>query len=386
MAHYTEEQTMFRASYRKFIETRIAPHMDRWREEGAVDRAAFKWAGDEGMLMIWPDEKYGGLGDNDFRFEQVIIEENARAGTSDFFCTLHSRLVGPYIQKFGSEEQRRRWLPDCASGDKILAVAMTEPGAGSDLAAMKTRATDLGDHFLLNGSKTFISNGVNADLIITAARLDGAEGSHKLVLLVVERGMAGFSRGRNLRKMGLHAQDTAELFFDNVKIPKENVLGEPGKGFYYLMDGLAEERLLGATGYCANARRAFDITRDYCMTRQVFGGRLADQQNTQFQMAQMETEIDMMECYINHLVLEHNAGRLSAEQGAKAKLAASELEGRMADLGVQLHGGMGFMEESEICRMYRDARISRIYAGTSEIMKLIIGRGLFSQKYKSPQE
>jgi len=351
MRAFTDEQTMFRDSYRRFLAEEIASHMPAWREAGIVDRSAFRKAGDLGMLMIWPDEKYGGLGDRDFRYEQIIIEETARAGCGEFYNTLHSRLVGPYIDRFGNDEQKARFLPKCISGEHILAVGMTEPGA--------------------------------ADLVIVAARLAGADGRHALVLLVVERGMAGFERGRNLAKMGLDAQDTAELFFKDVRVPRENVLGEPGRGFYYLMEGLAEERLIGACAYNAAARHAFDITRDYVAERHAFGKPIAEQQNTQFRMAEMDTEIDMAQAYVDHCVAEHNQGRLTAEMGAKAKLATSEIEGRMVDLGVQLHGGAGYMEEYEICRMYRDARVSRIYAGTSEIMKLIIGREIFSQKYRS---
>ncbi len=383
MRNFTEEQVMFRDSYRRFLADDIVPHMAEWRAAGIVDRSAFRKAGDQGMLMIWPDEKYGGLGDDDFRYEQIIIEETARAGAGEFYNTLHSRLVGPYFKRFGSEEQRARFLPKCVTGEHILAIAMTEPGAGSDVAGISTRAEDKGDHFLLNGQKTYISNGINADLVIVAAKFAGAEKRHALVLLVVERGMEGFERGRNLKKMGLDGQDTAELFFQDVKVPKENVLGEPGRGFYYLMEGLAEERLIGACAYNAAARHAFDITRDYVSDRKAFGKSIADQQNTQFKMAEMDTEIDMAQAYVDMCVAEHNAGRLTAEMGAKAKLATSEIEGRMVDLGVQLHGGAGYMEEYEICRMYRDARISRIYAGTSEVMKLIIGREIFSQKYRS---
>ncbi|MEM7686751.1 MAG: acyl-CoA dehydrogenase family protein [Pseudomonadota bacterium] len=383
MRQFTEEQTLFRSSYRRFLEEEIQPHMPAWREAGIVDRIAYRKAGDLGMLMIWPDEKHGGLGDDDFRFEQVIIEETSRAGCGEFFNTLHARLVGPYFKRFGSVEQQDRFLPKCVTGEHILAIAMTEPGAGSDVAGTKTRAEDKGDHFLLNGSKTYISNGINADLIIVAAKLAGADSQHSMVLLVVERGMEGFERGRNLKKMGLDAQDTAELFFKDVKVPKANVLGEPGKGFYYLMEGLAEERLIGACSYAAQARRAFDITRAYVTERHVFGKPLSEQQNTQFRMAELDTEIDMIQAYLDMCVAEHNQGRLTAEMGAKAKLAASEVEGKMVDLGVQLHGGAGYMEEYEICRMYRDARISRIYAGTSEVMKIIIGREIFSQKYRS---
>ena len=383
MRSFTDDQIMFRDAYRKFLSSEIVPHMEEWREAGIVDRSAFRKAGDLGFLMIWPDEKYGGLGDNDFRYEQIIIEETARAGAKQFYATLHSRLVGPYFQRFGTEEQRERFLPKCVSGETILAVAMTEPGAGSDLAGMRSTAEDKGDHFLLNGSKTYISNGINADVVIVAAKLAGAEKKHAMVLLIVERGMEGFERGRNLKKMGMPAQDTAELFFSNVKVPKANVLGEPGKGFYYLMEGLAEERLISAIGSIANARRAFDLTRDYVMQRQVFGKPLSEQQNTQFRMAELDTEIELAQVYVDHCVTEHNLGRLDSNMGAKAKMVCSEVEWKMVDLGVQLHGGAGFMDEYPISRMFTDARINRILAGSSEVMRLIIGRDIFSQKYKS---
>ncbi|MEQ8663107.1 MAG: acyl-CoA dehydrogenase family protein, partial [Gammaproteobacteria bacterium] len=273
--------------------------------------------------------------------------------------------------------------PGCVSGETILAVAMTEPQAGSDLAGMRTSARDMGDHFLLNGSKTYISNGINADVVIVAAKLHGAESRHAMVLLVVERGMAGFERGKNLDKIGLHAQDTAELFFQDVKVPKDNVLGEPGKAFYYLMEGLAEERLIAACGYLASGRRAFDITRAFVMQRQAFGKPLSEQQNTQFRMAEMDAELDMLQVFVDHCVTEHNAGRLTANMAAKAKMLGSEIEWRMADLGLQLHGGAGYMREYEISRIFTDARMSRIYAGSSEIMRYIIGRDVFSDKYTS---
>ena len=383
MRNFTEDQIMFRDAYRKFLEAEVAPHMEEWREAGIVDRNVFKKAGDMGFLMIWPDEKYGGMGDNDFRYEQIIIEETMRAGCKQWYNTLHSRLVGPYFQRFGTEEQRERFLPKCVSGETILAVAMTEPGAGSDLAGMRTSAEDKGDHWLLNGSKTYISNGINADVVIVAAKVAGAEKKHAMVLLVVERGMEGFERGRNLKKMGMPAQDTAELFFKDVKVPKANQLGQAGQGFYYLMEGLAEERLIAAVGEIAHARKAFDITRDYVMERQVFGKPLSEQQNTQFRMAEMDSEIEICEVYIDHCGAEHNAGRLTSNMGAKAKMVASEVEWKMLDLGVQLHGGAGFMDEYPISRMFTDARINRILAGSSEIMRLIIGREVFSQKYQS---
>ena len=383
MRKFTEEQHMFRDAYRRFLADEVAPNMDEYREAGIVDREIFKKAGDQGFLMIWPDEKYGGMGDSDFRYEQIIIEETVRAGCAEWYNTLHSRLVGPYFQNFGNEEQRQRFLPRAASGEIILGVGMTEPGAGSDLSGMKSTAKDMGDHFLLNGQKTFISNGINGDVFVIAAKLDGADSKHALVLLIVERGMEGFERGRNLDKMGLKAQDTAELFFNDVKVPKENVLGEPGKGFYYLMEGLAEERLIGTVGYVAAARRAFDVTRDYVMQRDVFGQKLSDMQNTQFKMAEMDAKIDLVQVYVDHCVATHNEGHLTANMAAKGKMLGSEFEWEMMDLGVQLHGGHGYMQEYEISRMFTDARVDRIYAGSSEIMRYIIGRDVFSQKYKS---
>ena len=357
--------------------------MPQWRKDGLVPREMFRKAGERGMLMIWPDEKYGGLGEDDFRYEQVIIEETARAGCSEWYNTLHSRLVGAYFKNIGDEEQRERFLPKCVSGETILAVAMTEPDAGSDLAGIKSTARDMGDHFLLNGSKTYISNGINADVVIVAAKLHGADSRHAMVLLIVERGMEGFARGRNLAKIGLHAQDTAELFFDNVKLPKANVLGTPGRGFQHLMEGLAEERLIAACGYLATARHAFDITREWTMNRKAFGKPLAEQQNTMFKMAEIDAELDIFQVYVDHCVSEHNAGRLNANMAAKAKMVGSELEWRMADLGLQLHGGFGYMEEAEISSIFTGARMSRIYAGSSEVMRIIIGRDVFSQTYKS---
>jgi acyl-CoA dehydrogenase len=383
MRKFTEEQHMFRDAYRRFLADEVAPRMDEFREAGIVDREIFKKAGDQGFLMIWPDEKYGGMGDNDFRYEQIIIEETTRAGCAEWYNTLHSRLVGPYFKNIGNEDQRERFLPKCVSGETILAVAMTEPGAGSDLSGMKSTATDNGDHWVLNGSKTYISNGINADVVIVAAKIAGVDDKHAMVLLIVERGMEGFERGQNLEKIGLHAQDTAELFFNNVKIPKENQLGTPGKGFIHLMEGLAEERLIAMVGYAASARRAFDVTREFVMERDVFGKKLSDMQNTQFKMAEMDSKIDMLQVYVDHCVEVHNQGGLNANIAAKGKMLGSEIEWEMADLGLQLHGGAGYMKEYEISRIFTDARMSRIYAGSSEIMRYIVGRDVFSQKYQS---
>lgn len=372
---FEEEHDMFRDSVRSFMIKEVEPNVDRWREQGIVDRAAFEKAGETGLLMMWADEKYGGAGITDFRYEQILIEELARNGDPGFFITLHSRLVGPYIGELGSDEQKARWLPGCVTGEKILAIAMTEPGAGSDVAGIKSKAVDQGDHWLLNGSKTYISNGINADLIIVAARTV-PDSSHGLGLFVVERGMEGFERGRNLKKMGLKAQDTAELFFNNVKIPKENVLGDSTRGFYNLMKFLAEERLIGAVGYLAAAQTAFDLTMDFITERKAFGQRIADFQNTRFKMADMRMELDIAQVYVDRCVTEHNAGGLTAEVSARAKLYTSELEARVVDECVQLHGGAGYMDEYRISRMFTDARISRIYAGSSEIMREIIARSI----------
>lgn len=378
---FTEEQTMFRDAYRKFLTAEIVPHMEDWREAGIVDRTAFQSAGERGFLMVWPDEKYGGMGDNDFRFEQVIIEETCYARVGDWYNSLHSRLVGPYFSRFGSEEQCQRFLPRCVSGDCILAIAMTEPDAGSDLAGMRASAVDDGDAWVLNGSKTYISNGINADAVIVAAKTDPQNNPHAMTLFIVERGMPGFERGRNLKKMGMKAQDTAELFFTDVRVPKANVLGEPGKGFMYLMEGLAEERLMGAAGYIASAQLSWDLTAAFVQERKAFGKPLAAFQNTQFQLADLRTRLDITQTYVDQCVEAFNAGVLTAVDAAKAKLATSELQVEVAAIGVQLHGGAGYMDEYPISRQYTDARISTIYAGTSEVMKIIISRDCLSADY-----
>lgn len=379
---FTEEQVMFREAYRRFLRAEIVPHMETWREQGIVDRAAFKRAGDQGMLMVWPEEKYGGTGDDDFRFEQVIIEESAYARVGDWYNSLHSRLVGPYFTRFGSEEQCACFLPGCVSGDTILAIAMTEPDAGSDLAGMRTTAVQDGDSWVINGSKTYISNGINADVVIVAAKTDPDNNPHAMTLFIVERGMEGFERGRNLKKMGLKAQDTAELFFNNVRVPVQNVLGEPGKGFFYLMEGLAEERLIGAAGYLAAAQVSWDLTAEFVRERKVFGKPLAAFQNTQFKLAELRTELDLAQCYVDRCVAAFRAGQLTAVDAAKAKLYTSELQVRAADVGVQLHGGAGYMDEYPISRQYTDAKISTIYAGTSEVMKIIVSRDCLGDDYQ----
>jgi len=353
----------------------VKPHSDRWHEQGIVDREAYLKAGEQGLLLMWADEKYGGAGVEDFRYEQILMEELTMHGDVGFFMWLHSRLVGRYVDEFGTEEQKERWLPKCVSGEKILAIAMTEPGTGSDLAAIRTKAEDKGDHYLLNGSKTYISNGILADLIIVAAKTD-PESKRGISLFVVERDMEGFERGRNLKKIGIKSQDTAELFFNNVKVPKENLLGQPHRGFYHMMHGLVEERLLAAVGFVANCEAAFSATMEYINDREIFGQPVAAFQNTRFKMADMRTGIDVAQAFVDQCVLQHNEGKLSADDAAKAKLFTSELEGRVTDECLQLHGGAGFMDEYAISRMYTAARVSRIYAGTSEIMREIIARSI----------
>ena len=372
---FEPEHEQFRDSVVKFMQAEVAPFAEKWREDGMVPRELYRKAGAQGLLCTWADEKYGGAGIDDFRFEQVIIEENMRHGDVGFYINLHNDLVAPYIAKLGTDEQLDRWMPGIVSGEYILAVAMTEPSTGSDLAGMKTRAEDRGDHWLLNGAKTYISNGILSDLVVVAARTD-PESRHGLSLLVVERGMEGFERGRKLSKMGLKAQDTAELFFNDVKVPKANMLGDPGQGFRYLARFLAQERLVAAIGFMATAQTAFDITLAYVKDRKAFGKPIGAFQNTRFKMASMRVELDAVQTYVDQLVLLLNAGELSAEDASGAKLLTSELEGRVMDECVQLHGGAGYMEEYRISRMYTDARVSRIFAGTSEIMREIIGRGL----------
>lgn len=370
---------LFRDSARKFFQTEIRPHSERWREAGIVDREAYRKAGEAGFLCMWADEQYGGLGLKDFRYEQILIEENAFHGDSGYFITLHSRLVAPYIQHFGTEEQKQRLLPGFISGEKILAIAMTEPDAGSDLAGMKSRAELVsspgGDHFLLNGSKTYISNGILADVVIVAAKTH-PDNPHGVTLFILERGMEGFERGRNLKKMGMKSQDTAELFFRDVKIPKANVLGQVHAGFYHLMKGLAEERLIGASGNIAAARVAMEHTKEFVRNRKVFGKPLSKMQNTRFKLAALDAEIEIAQTFVDRCVEVHNEGKLTSEDAARAKLYTSELNGRVVDEGVQLHGGAGYMDEYPICRLYQDERIHRILGGTSEIMKEIIARSI----------
>ena len=371
---FQPEHEQFRESCRRFFLAEVAPHTERWREQGYCDREAFLKAGAQGLLLMWADERYGGAGVADFRYEQILIEENIRHGDICLYLSLHSRLVAPYIGEVGTEEQRARFLPGCVRGETILGIALTEPAAGSDLAGMKTRAVEQGDHWVLNGSKTYISNGQIGDVFLVAART--SEQRHGIGLFLVERGMEGFERGRNLKKLGLKAQDTSELFFKDVRVPKANVLGDPAQGFRYLTKFLAEERLVNAAQSITSAQVALDITLPFVMERRAFGKPIGAFQNTRFKLAELRAQIDAVQTFIDYCVLEHLQGRLTPEVAAQCKLLASEIDCRAADECLQLHGGAGYMDEYRISRLYADARIARIYAGTSEIMKEIIARGM----------
>ena len=371
---YEEEHHIFRETVRRWAEAEVFPHGERWREDGMVSREIWRGAGAQGFLCMYADEKHGGLGLDDFRYDMILSEEIGPREPG-LYIPLHNRIVGPYIFRSGNDDQRDRFMPGAVSGECVLAIAMTEPSAGSDLAGIKTRAEDKGDHWLLNGSKTYISNGLLAGLAVVAARTDPDQ-SHAIGLFLVEDGMPGFERGRKLKKLGLHSQDTAELFFEDVKVPKENVLGDPLQGFKLMMKNLAEERLIGSVGFLAHAERAFGITVEFITERRAFGRAIGTFQNSRFKMAELRTQLDAAWALIDHCALEHLEGTLSAEMAAEAKLYASEVEGRVADECLQLHGGAGYMDEYEISRVFADARVSRIYAGSSEIMKEIIGRDL----------
>jgi len=372
---FEADHEAFRDSVRCFFKGVIEPQVPRWRSQGYVDADAFRLLGEQGYLMMWAPESYGGAGIDDVRYEQIVLEENVRHGDIGFYSNLHSMIVAPYIAKLGTPEQKQRYLPPAIRGDLILAIAMTEPAAGSDLAGMKARAEDRGDHWLLNGSKTYISNGMQAGAVIVAARTvpDSRTG---IGLFIVDADAPGFQRSRRLEKLGLDAQDTAELFFDNVKVPKANVLGEPTEGFRNMARFLATERLMVAISSVAHAQVAFDLTLDFVKERRAFGKPIGALQNTRFQLADMRTRLDAAQTFVDQCVLLSNAGKLSAEVASEAKLLSTELENQVVDACLQLHGGMGYMEEHRISRMFRDARVTRIFAGSSEIMKEIIGRGL----------
>lgn len=374
---FKEEHNIFRDQCRRFAETEIAPHIEEWRKNKQVSREVWKKAGEQGFLCPWMPEEYGGSG-ADFLYSVVIAEEFSRVGNSGFGAGLHSDVVVPYLYDFGNEEQRQRWLPGCCDGSSITAVAMSEPGAGSDLASMSTTAIDQGDHYLLNGTKTFISNGILADLVVVAAKTNPeANPPHAgISLLVVERGMEGFERGRNLDKLGQHGQDTAELFFNDVKVPKENLLGQEGQGFYYLMKNLQQERLMVCVGAVSHMWRILEHTMEYTRERKAFGRPIASFQNSQFKIAEMYSYCEIAQCFLDRLIEEHMAGEDIVSEVSAAKWWFTDTEFRMADEGLQLHGGYGYMTEYPIASDFADSRVQRIYAGSNEIMKVIIAKRL----------
>jgi alkylation response protein AidB-like acyl-CoA dehydrogenase len=376
---FTDDHELFRESIRRFVETEIVPNADAWEQAGAVDKTMFRKAGANGFLGMEIPESLGGGGVDDFRFNVVINEEIQRAGVigSGMCITLHNDICLPYFMRLANDEQKARWLPGIASGDLMTAIAMTEPATGSDLAGIVTTAVRDGDSYVVNGSKTFITNGINSDLVIVAAKTDPEQTHRGLSLLVVEDGMDGFSRGRNLDKIGLHAQDTAELFFSDVRVPAENLLGpEEGQGFFQLVQNLPRERLSLAVGSVAHGWAAFEWTVDYCQERQAFGQPIGSFQASKFTLAEMKTELDIAQVFIDRQTEAYLAGDLTADDAAEAKWWCSDLEGRVIDRCLQLHGGYGYMEEYPIARAWRDARVQRIYGGTNEIMKEIIGRSL----------
>ncbi|MGY1754600.1 acyl-CoA dehydrogenase family protein [Blastococcus sp. SYSU D01042] len=375
-ALYDAEHEAFRAMVRDFLAAEVVPHHAAWEEAGVVDRSVWLRAGEQGLLGMDVPEEYGGGGVRDFRYNAILTAEIGRAGASGLGFTLQNDVVAPYLTGLTTEEQKQRWLPGLVSGAIITAIAMTEPGAGSDLQGLTTTARRDGDEWVLTGSKTFITNGINADLVIVVARTDPEAGARGFSLLVVERGMPGFERGRNLDKVGLKAQDTAELFFEDVRVPAANLLGTEGHGFFHLMENLPQERLSIAAGAVASARTVLDLTVAYCKERTAFGKPIGAFQNTRFELAEMHTEVTVAETYLEKAVLEHNAGRFTAEDAAMAKWWTTELQKRVVDRCVQLHGGYGYMLEYPVAKAFVDSRIQTIYGGTTEIMKEIVGRSL----------
>jgi alkylation response protein AidB-like acyl-CoA dehydrogenase len=376
---YEAEHEAFRESFRKFVDIEMVPHLAEWEKVGIVPRELFAAAGKSGFLGTDVPEEYGGGGVRDYRFNAVVNEEIMRAGTfgAGAGFTVQNDLCVPYLLAFASEEQKRRWLPGIVSGELIGALAMTEPGAGSDLASMTTSARREGDHYVVNGSKIFISNGINADIVITAVKTDPTQRHRGMSLLVLERGAEGLQRGRNLDKLGMHAQDTAELFFTDLRVPVANLLGEAeGNGFTQLIHNLPQERLSIAVSAVAAAQAALDQTLEFVKGRRAFGTPVGSFQNSRFVLAEIATEVDIAQRYVDDCVLALNDGDLTAVDAAKAKWWTSELQGRVVDRCLQLHGGYGYMSEYGISRAYTDARITRIYGGTTEIMKEVIGRDL----------
>ncbi|MFP5332839.1 MAG: acyl-CoA dehydrogenase family protein [Acidimicrobiia bacterium] len=374
---YETDHEIFRESFRAFVDEEIVPHYEEWTDAGAVDRRLFLAAGERGYLGISIPERYGGTGIRDFRYNAVMAEEYARAGVAPAGAGLglEADIIIPYFLG-ANDEQKDRWLAGIARGELVLALAMTEPGTGSDLASIATTAIRDGDEYVVNGQKTFISNGQNADLVIVAVKTDPAQAHAGMSLLVVETDRPGFSRGRNLDKVGMAAQDTSELFFDDVRVPVTNLLGAEGTGFFQLVDKLPQERLSIAVGAMAAAQAAFDWTLDYARERHAFGRAIGQFQHNRFVLAEMKTELDLGWTFVDRQIDALNAGTLTAEDAAEAKWWCTEMQVRLIDRGLQMHGGYGYMKEYPIARAWMDGRVQTIYGGTTEIMKEIIGRGL----------
>lgn len=378
MATYLqEEHHIFREAFRKFLQKEAYPFYTEWEKQGIIPREFWRKMGENGFLCPWVDETYGGFG-ADFGYSVVINEELEKVGSSLVGIGLHNDIVVPYIASYGTDEQKKKWLPKCVSGELVTAIAMTEPGAGSDLASIATTAVKHGDHYIVNGQKTFITNGIHADLVIVVCKTNPqANPPHKgMSLLVVERETPGFTRGRKLEKVGLHAQDTAELFFSDAKVPAENLLGEEGKGFYYLMEKLQQERLIVAIAAQTAAEVMFDLTKRYVKERTAFGKTISQFQTVQFRLAEMATEIALGRAFLDDVIEQHIAGKDVVANVSMAKWWITEMAKRVASEGMQLHGGYGYMEEYEMARRYRDIPVSAIYAGTNEVMKMIIAKHL----------
>ena len=373
---FEPEHEMFRDSYRTFLKRSVAPYHQQWEIDGIVDRGVWLEAGKQGFLGMGVPEEHGGGGVADFRYNAIVTEETTAAGFSGLGFALHNDMVAPYLLRLATAEQKQRWLPRFCSGECITALAMTEPGAGSDLQGIRTRAVRDGDGWVLNGSKTFITNGINADLVIVFAQTDPDKGSMGYSLLVVERGMAGFERGRRLDKIGMTGQDTAELSFTDVRVPAENLLGKVGKGLLYLMQNLPQERLSIAVMSAAAMAATLESTLEYVQQRKAFGRPIGSFPNSRFVLAELATEATAIRIMVDEFVRLHDAGKLTAEQAAMAKWFATEAFVRLADRCLQLHGGYGYMREYPIAKSYLDARVQTIYGGTTEIMKEIIGRRL----------
>lgn len=370
---FDEEHDMFRDAVRRFFNESVVPHIDDWEKAGQVPLSYFTQCGEQGVLCPQVPEQYGGPG-GDFRFNAIVAEEHAYTTLGPGSIAVHSDIIAGYLLAHGNEEQKTEWLPKMVSGEAIGAVAMTEPNTGSDLQAIRTTAVRYGDDYVVNGTKTFISNGQNANLFVVVAKTDSTLGAKGISLFIIESDTTGFGRGRNLGKIGLKSQDTSEIILDDVRVPKSNMLGDEGSGFGYLMTELPQERLAIAIGAMASARKAYELTAEYVKERKAFGRKVIEFQNTRFKMADMKTRIAVGHAWIYRCLEQHLRGELTAEEGAMAKLWTTELQGDVVDECLQLFGGYGYMQEYPIGRMYADARVQRIYGGTSEIMREIIGR------------